>query len=291
MTCGWTPRCTKCDVSLTFHKNARILVCHYCGGITRQAESCPNCEGTKLEAVGYGTERIEQEVKEIIPEAKISRMDLDTTRGKHSYEKIIDDFESNKTNVLVGTQMVSKGLDFGKVDIVGVINANNLLNYPNFRAYEKAFQMLTQVSGRAGRQGGNGKVYIQTSDSENVVFDYLQKDDLHNFYESQLAERSMFNYPPYCRLIEVIIRSKDEKLLDESCNYYTSLLRKQFGNRVLGPSRPPVSRVQLLYIRKLLLKIELNANTQKVREALLTTEKLFLQSFKNILIHYDVDPF
>ena len=290
-TCGWTPRCTKCDVSLTFHKNARMLVCHYCGGITRQPNACPNCEGVKLEAVGYGTERIEQEVKEIIPEARISRMDLDTTRGKHSYEKIIDDFEANKTNVLVGTQMVTKGLDFGKVDIVGVINANNLLNYPNFRAYEKAFQMLTQVSGRAGRQDNNGKVYIQTSDAENVVFDYLQKNDLKNFYESQLAERSMFNYPPYCRLIEIVIRSKDEKLLDESCIYYTSLLKNQFGNRVLGPSRPPVSRVQLLYIRKLLLKIELNANVQKVREVLLSTEQIFLQNFKGILIHYDVDPF
>lgn len=290
-TCGWTPRCNKCDVSLTFHKGAKMLVCHYCGSISRLADNCPNCNGVKLEAIGYGTERIEQEVKEIFPEARIARMDLDTTRGKHSYEKIIEDFENNKTNVLIGTQMVSKGLDFGRVDIVGVINANNLLNYPNFRAYEKAFQMLTQVSGRAGRKDSNGKVYIQTSDSENVVFDYLQKDNLQEFYNTQLAERNMFNYPPFCRLIEIVLRSKDEKILDESCKYYTTILRNQFGNRVLGPSRPPVSRVQLLFIRKVLLKIELNANVQKVREALLSTEQNFMQSFKNIIIHYDVDPY
>lgn len=290
--CAWTPNCKKCDVSLTFHKNANIMVCHYCGAVYKVPPACPNCENTNIEAVGYGTERVEQEVAQLFPEAKISRMDLDTTRGKTAYQTLIADFAVNKTNILIGTQMVSKGLDFEKVDVVGVVNANSLLNYPNFRAHERAFQMLTQVSGRAGRQNKKGTVYFQTTEPEHPVIQFVQKNDYTSFFQLQLEERRLFKYPPFFRLIEIVFRAKDEHLLEEAVKCYTPLLKKIFSTRVFGPSRPPVSRVQTYYIRKVLLKIENNVAIAPVREHLEIVEKDLLLSgiYKSVLIHYDVDP-
>lgn len=291
-TCAWTPQCKHCDVSLTYHKGARMMVCHYCGTTYRIPEECPNCETPTLDILGYGTERIEEEVSETFPDAKVSRMDLDTTRGKKSYERIISDFEANKSNILVGTQMVSKGLDFERVNIVGILNADSLLNYPDFRAHERAFQMLTQVSGRAGRKGKQGIVLLQTSQPNHPIIQFVKHNDYRAFFDMQLEERNMFRYPPFYRLIEITLRAKNERTLDAAAAQLGAVLRETFGERLLGPSRPPISRVQTLYIRKILLKIENNASAADVRASIIYSQNYVtnISGFKSVLVHYDVDP-
>lgn len=291
-TCAWTPQCKHCDVSLTYHKGARMMVCHYCGTTYRIPEECPSCETPTLDILGYGTERIEEEVSETFPDAKVSRMDLDTTRGKKSYERIISDFEANKSNILVGTQMVSKGLDFERVNIVGILNADSLLNYPDFRAHERAFQMLTQVSGRAGRKGKQGTVLLQTSQPNHPIVQFVKHNDYRAFFDMQLEERNMFRYPPFYRLIEITLRAKNERTLDAAAVQLGTVLRETFGDRLLGPSRPPISRVQTLYIRKILLKIENNASAADVRASIIYSQNYVtnIPDFKSVLVHYDVDP-
>lgn len=291
-TCAWTPQCKHCDVSLTYHKGARMMVCHYCGTTYRIPEECPSCETPTLDILGYGTERIEEEVSETFPDAKVSRMDLDTTRGKKSYERIISDFEANKSNILVGTQMVSKGLDFERVNIVGILNADSLLNYPDFRAHERAFQMLTQVSGRAGRKGKQGTVLLQTSQPNHPIIQFVEHNDYRAFFDMQLEERNMFRYPPFYRLIEITLRAKNERTLDAAAVQLGTVLRETFGDRLLGPSRPPISRVQTLYIRKILLKIENNASAADVRASIIYSQNYVtnIPDFKSVLVHYDVDP-
>lgn len=291
-TCSWTPQCQHCDVSLTYHKGNRTMVCHYCGANYRVPEECPNCETPTLDILGYGTERIEEEVNETFPEARVARMDLDTTRGKKSYEKIISDFETNKSNILVGTQMVSKGLDFEKVNIVGILNADSLLNYPDFRAHERAFQMLTQVSGRAGRKGKQGTVLLQTSQPNHPIIQFVKHNDYRAFFDMQLEERNLFRYPPFYRLIEITLRAKNERTLDAAAYQLAKVLRETFGDRLLGPTRPPISRVQTLYIRKILLKIENNASITDVRNSISYSQTYVtnIPDFKSVLIHYDVDP-
>ena len=291
-TCSWTLHCRNCDVSLTYHKGQRMMVCHYCGATYEVPTVCPDCKTPTLDMLGYGTERIEEEVAELFPEASVARMDLDTTRGKRSYERIISDFEQNKTNILIGTQMVSKGLDFDNVSIVGILNADNMLNYPDFRAYERAYQLMTQVSGRAGRKNKQGLVFLQTSHPGSPLISFVRRNDYESFYELQAEERKMFRYPPYFRLINIVVRGRDEQLTDSAAREFTSALRTTFGERVLGPGKPPVSRIQSLYIRHIMLKIENQASIQKVREGIFQCQSLVFTNpaFKSLLLHYDVDP-
>lgn len=291
-TCSWTPRCSHCDVSLTYHKGQRAMICHYCGAVYSVPNECPECQTPTLDVQGYGTERIEELVEENIPEANIRRMDLDTTRSKRAYEHIISDFELNKANVLIGTQMVSKGLDFGNVSLVGILNADSMLNYPDFRAYERAFQLMMQVSGRAGRKHKQGKVLLQTAHPDHPIIFFIKQHDYLSFYETQISERKLFRYPPFFRLIEIIIRGKDEKIVDSMAYEFGVALKQTFNDRVLGPTKPTVARIQSLYIRKIILKIENQASPHKVREAIETYQKYILSNsrYKSILLHYDVDP-
>lgn len=291
-TCAWTPHCQHCDVSLTYHKGASLMVCHYCGATYRTPEECPNCETPTLDIVGYGTERVEEEVNDLFPTARTGRMDLDTTRGKRAYERLISDFETNKLDILIGTQMVSKGLDFEKVNIVGILNADSLMNYPDFRSHERAFQMLTQVSGRAGRKEKQGTVLLQTSQPNHPIIQFVKQNDYLSFYDEEIGERQLFRYPPFYRLIEISLKGKDERLLDAGAILFTDLLRKSFGDRVLGPSVPPISRIQRLYIRKILLKIENTASTNDVRENIYYCKDYVTNSpeYKSLMVYFDVDP-
>lgn len=291
-TCAWTPRCLHCDVSLTYHKGQRLMVCHYCAAVYSVPTQCPSCETPTLDIQGYGTERIEELVQELIPQANVVRMDMDTTRSKRAYEHIIADFEMNKTNVLIGTQMVSKGLDFDNVRVVGILNADSMLNYPDFRAHERAFQLMMQVSGRAGRRNKRGTVMLQTAQPSHPIITCVKENDYMSFYETQINERQMFRYPPFYRLIEIVLRSKDEAVVDAMSTEFARMLKQSMGERVLGPVKPAVSRVQSLYIRKIVLKIENQASPQKVREVIDLCYKPLLQNvkFRSVLLHYDVDP-
>lgn len=291
-TCSWVPRCLHCDVSLTYHKGQRMMVCHYCGATYSVPSECPECQTPTLDTLGYGTERVEEEVLEIFPDVSVARMDLDTTRGKKAYENIISKFEDGETELLIGTQMVTKGLDFDNVSVVGVLNADNLLNYPDFRAYEKAYQLMTQVSGRAGRKNKRGLVVLQTSHPSHAIINFVKRNDYVSFYKMQLEERHLFRYPPYYRLINIVLRSRDERQVEAAALRFTQSLKQSLGDRVLGPGKPPVSRVQSLYIRNILLKIENNASIRKVRETIEYYQNLISSdpAFKSILLYYDVDP-
>lgn len=291
-TCSWTPVCQHCDVSLTLHKGQRAMVCHYCGAVYSIPEQCPNCETPTLEIQGYGTERVEELVSEELPETRILRMDLDTTRSKRAYEHIISDFESNKADILIGTQMVSKGLDFENVSLVGILSADSMLNYPDFRAHERAFQLMMQVSGRAGRKNKQGKVILQTAHPGHPIISYIKNHDYLSFYQTQIEERKLFRYPPFYRLIEIVIRHKSEPIADSMANDFSRLLRQSFQDRVLGPTKPNVARIQSLHIRKIILKVENQASPQKVRETIESYRK-YIQAnpnYKSVLLHYDVDP-
>ncbi len=291
-TCSWTPKCLHCDVSLTYHKAQRAMVCHYCGAVYSIPSQCPECQTPTLEIQGYGTERIEELVSEELPYANVLRMDLDTTRSKRAYEHIISDFENNKANILIGTQMVSKGLDFDNVSLVGILNADSMLNYPDFRAHERAFQLMMQVSGRAGRKNKQGKVLLQTAHPGHPVISFVKKHDYQSFYEVQINERKLFRYPPFYRLIEIVLRSKDDSVVDSMAYEFSQALKQSFHDRVLGPTKPAVARIQSLHIRKIILKIENQASPQRVREVINSYQK-YLQSnpkYKSVLLHYDVDP-
>lgn len=291
-TCGWVPRCKHCDVSLTLHKTAGKLTCHYCGYTIPAPKICPNCEEANFVNLGYGTEKIEEELSNMFPEARIARMDLDTTRTRNAYEKIIDDFQCGHTDVLIGTQMVSKGLDFDNVAVVGILNADILLNYPDFRANERSFQLMAQVAGRAGRKSGRGTVYLQTKSPETPVIPQIVQNNYLQFYDSQLTERMLFHYPPFYRLVYVFLRHRDIRLLDETAACYGARMRQIFGDRVLGPDLPPVARVQQLYIRKIVLKVETSVSQYKVNEALATLKDEFAATkrYASVNIFYDVDP-
>lgn len=291
-TCGWVPKCKNCDVSLTFHKGLNQLTCHYCGYTYQLPRSCPACEGTDLRNRGFGTEKIEDDIKGLFPEATVARMDLDTTRTRAAYERIISDFEQGKTNILIGTQMVSKGLDFDHVSIVGILNADTMLNYPDFRAYERAFQLMAQVAGRAGRKNKRGRVVLQTKSIDHPIIPQVIANDYEGMVGGQLAERQMFHYPPYYRLVYVYLKNRNETLLDLMAQTMASKLRTVFGNRVLGPDKPPVARVQTLFIRKIVVKIETSAPMARARKLLLQVQKEMIAEdrFKSLIVYYDVDP-
>ena len=291
-TCGWVPRCKNCDVSLTLHKNTNTLTCHYCGYTYTVPTHCPSCEGTDLRGRGYGTEKIEDQLRDLFPEARIARMDLDTTRSRNAYERLIGDFASGRTNVLIGTQMISKGLDFDRVSVVGILDADTMLNYPDFRAYEHAFMMMAQVSGRAGRKGKRGHVLLQTKNKDLPVIMQVVNNDFATFYNDLLEERRQFRYPPFYHLVYIYLRHKTESTVESASIYMGSLLRQWFGERVLGPDKPGVSKVKTLHIRKIVLKLENGIDLQLVREYLQRTQKQILQDkqYAALQVFFDVDP-
>ena len=290
--CGWVPKCKNCDVSLTYHKRLNLLTCHYCGFTYTVPSSCPNCDNPNISGRGYGTEKIEDLLSDIFPEARVARMDLDTTRTRNAYERLIGDFSRGKTNVLVGTQMISKGLDFENVAVVGILDADSMLNYPDFRAYEHAFMMMSQVSGRAGRKGKRGLVILQTKSPELPVIQQVVHNDFQDFYNDLLEERKMFHYPPFHHLTYVFLKHRQEPVVEAAAQEMGAKLRQLFGDRVLGPDKPSVARVKALSIRKIVVKLEIGVNLRSVRERLRQVQQQMMQQpyYKSLQIYYDVDP-
>ena len=290
--CGWVPKCKNCDVSLTLHKSINLLTCHYCGYTYPVPTECPNCGSTEIMGRGFGTEKIEDQIAEIFPEAKIARMDLDTTRTRNAYERLIADFSEGRTNLLIGTQMVSKGLDFDKVSVVGILNADSMLNYPDFRAYEHAFMMMAQVSGRAGRKGKRGLVILQTKNPNLPVIDQVVHNDYAGLYQGILEERRTFHYPPFFHLINVYVKHKYDKVCEQAGYELSKTLRSWFGERVLGPDKPAVARVKTMNIRKIVIKLENGIDQQKVREYLKFAQQQMGKDprYGALQIYYDVDP-
>ena len=291
-TCGWVPKCKHCDVSLTLHKSAGKLTCHYCGYTIPAPVHCPNCESRSFMNLGYGTEKIEDDLQNMFPEARIERMDLDTTRTRTAYERIISDFQNGKTDILIGTQMVSKGLDFDNVAVVGIINADTLLNYPDFRAMERAFQLMSQVAGRAGRRNGQGKVFLQTRMSDAPVIPQIVRNDYMQFYDQQLSERMLFHYPPFYRLVYIYIKHRYVRVLEEFSEIFGKQMREIFDYRVLGPDLPPIARIKQLYIRKIVLKVENSLSQYKVNEVLQNLQQAYcnMPRYRSIVMFYDIDP-
>lgn len=290
--CGWVPKCKNCDVSLTYHRSMNLLTCHYCGYTYAVPKQCPNCESTELLGRGYGTEKIEDRVHEFFPEARIARMDLDTTRSAGAYSRIINDFSAGRTDILIGTQMVSKGLDFSGVTVVGILNADTMLNYPDFRAYEHAFQMLSQVSGRAGRRDERGLVILQTKSADLPVIRQVVDGDFASFARDLLEERRMFRYPPYWHLVYVYLRHRTEQLVESAAIELASRLRQVFADRVLGPDKPSVARVKTESIRKIVLKLELGIDLQLARHCMYEARAALMQDkrYATMTIYFDVDP-
>ena len=290
--CGWVPKCKNCDVSLTYHRSMNLLTCHYCGYTYPVPKQCPNCESTELLGRGYGTEKIEDRVRELFPEARIARMDLDTTRSAGAYGRIIDDFSCGRTDILIGTQMITKGLDFSGVTVVGILNADTMLNYPDFRAYEQAFQMLSQVSGRAGRRDERGLVILQTKSADLPVIQQVVAGDFKTFARDLLEERSMFRYPPFYHLVYVYLRHRNEQLIDSAAIEMASRLRQAFADRVLGPDKPAVARVKTESIRKIVIKLEQGINLPLARQCMAEARTQLLQDkrYAAMTVFFDVDP-
>ena len=290
--CGWVPTCQHCDVSLTYHRQLNQLTCHYCGATYSVSTECHCCGGTDLRTRGFGTEKIEEQLREVFPEARIARMDLDTTRTRNAYERIISDFSAGRTNILIGTQMISKGLDFDRVSVVGIVNADSMLNMPDFRAYEHAFMMMSQVAGRAGRKKRRGLVILQTKQKELPVIRQVVNNDFTGLYKDLIAERQAFHYPPYNRLIYVLLRHRQETTVHAAAMELGSWLRQWFGGRVLGPDKPAVAKVKQQNIRKLVLKLEPSLDMKRVREYLLLAQQQLLadRRYSSLQIYYDIDP-
>jgi primosomal protein N' (replication factor Y) len=291
--CGWIPVCIQCAVNLTYHKGIGKLVCHYCGYTTSMPSKCGNCHSTGMVTRGFGTEKIEDEIKIVFPAARVARMDQDTTRNKNSFNKLIRAFEEQRIDILIGTQMISKGLDFENLTVVGILNADNLLNYPDFRAHERSFQLMEQVSGRAGRRQKQGKVVIQTSDPANKIIRLVLRHDYVSMFRMQSEERMTFNYPPFCRMVKISIKHKDRTQL----NYYSDILgrylKEIFGKRVLGPESPVISQVQLWYIKTILIKIEREKPPAKAKQLIIEAiDRLGKEKGASALkIAVDVDPY
>ena len=290
--CAWVPKCRQCDVSLTYHKRDNRLVCHYCGYSCEVPHICPACLQPAIEVRGFGTERIEEDVEKLFPEVPLARMDVDTTRSRNAYQEIIDNFASGKSKILVGTQMVTKGLDFDRVSVVGILSADAMLSFPDFRAHERAFQMMAQVAGRSGRGKSRGVVFLQTSQPQLPIIEQVIAHDYKAMYNDQLSQREQYRYPPFTRLIYIYLKHQEEGILDTLSQRYATMLRKVFGERVLGPDNPPVARIQSLYIRKIMLKVEITASMQQVKELLrqIYERALTDHKFKSLTLYYDVDP-
>lgn len=290
--CGWIPQCNNCDVSMTYHRHQNELVCHYCGYSIRTPKTCNACGHTAVQTRGFGTEKIEDEIKIFFPDTKVARMDLDSTRSKNAYHNIISKFENGNIDILIGTQMVSKGLDFDNVSLVGILNADNMLNYPDFRAFERSFQLMSQVSGRAGRKNKQGKVIIQTSNPTHPILQFVLDNQYEDMYKSQLLERKNFHYPPFYRLINISIRHKNKDLTDKAAQQFGVYLRKVFSKRVLGPEPPLISRVQNYFIQRIIIKVEREKSFLKAKQ-LLDAQIINLitsDRFKSVQVSVDVDP-
>ena len=290
--CGWVPKCNNCDVSLTYHKGLNQLTCHYCGFTYHVPASCPACGGTEMINRGFGTEKIEDEIRQIFPEARVARMDLDTTRTRNAYERIISDFQNYRTDILIGTQMVSKGLDFDRVSVVGILNADSMFSYPDFRSYERAFQLMAQVAGRAGRKSKQGLVILQTKSPDLPLIHQVVNNDFNGLYYEQLEQRELFKYPPFHRLIYVYIKHKKEEVVNQAAEVMAGYLRQGLGSRVLGPDKPPVARVQTLFIKKIVIKVDQKDSAAKVKSYLSQIQQLIIndERFRSVMVYYDVDP-
>jgi len=290
--CDWTPKCRFCDISLTYHKKSNQLSCHYCGRTYQLPVQCPDCKQSDLKAAGFGTEKVEEEIKRLFPHVSVDRMDADTTKTKRSFGEIITRFGEKQTQILVGTQMISKGLDFENIGLVGILNADALMNYPDFRAYERAYQLMSQVAGRAGRRKKQGKVVLQTSHPDHPLIEMILQQNYEAMYEQQIEERELFRYPPLFRLIQITLRHKKEEWLREAAHEYARILREKLGDRVIGPDKPAVGKVQNYYLKKIVLKIELSASLSALREILEQARMQMVShpNFRYVAIHYDVDP-
>lgn len=291
-TCGNVPQCVNCDVSLTYHKYKNELSCHYCGYHINMPNTCPSCGDTNLKVKGFGTEKVEEELAIYLPEAKTMRMDLDTTRAKKAYHQIISAFEEKEIDVLVGTQMVTKGLDFENVGLVGVLNADNMLHFPDFRAFERSYQLMSQVAGRAGRKKERGKVLIQSYNPEHQIIRQVIDHDYGQMYKNEIIDRRNFHYPPFYRLIELTLRHKDATLTRDGAVFLAGRLKQKFGSRVLGPEAPGIARIRNYYHQKIMLKFEKEASVAKAKEILRTEIESFTvnESYKSIRVGIDVDP-
>ena len=291
--CGWVPKCDRCDVSLTYHRGTHQLICHYCGNVYNVPIKCPSCGSHTLGKRGMGTERIEEEVQHHFPNARVSRLDLDTTRTKTAYDKILTDFQEGRTDVLIGTQMISKGLDFDNVHVVGIMNADTMLNFPDFRSYERSFQLMAQVAGRAGRRGQQGTVILQTRNVDLPVIHQVVAHDYAGLYADQSAERQLFRYPPFCRLIYLYIKGRDEADVVRASEAMAAAMRTCFADRVLGPEPPAVARVHALHIRKIMLKAEPALGVARVRQCLTDIQQSVASQglLQKVMLYYDVDPY
>jgi len=294
LQCAWKPECHRCDVKLTYHRAIHKLKCHYCGAVHNPPVHCPSCGSKELKMLGFGTEKIEDELGEVLPKARVSRMDLDTTRGKYAHAKLLQEFELHKVDILVGTQMVTKGLDFANVDLVGILNADQIMNHSDFRAYERAYQMMTQVSGRAGRdgKGKQGKVVIQTMEPDHWVIQNVIAHSYDRLMSRELEERKEFQYPPFVRLLRITLRHKKQELIDHAADTLAERLRAFLGSRLLGPQYPYIARVKDQYRKEILIKIEKEASATKVKYRIQDTLDTFSseKSFKSIRTIIDVDP-
>ena len=290
--CAWVPHCEHCDVTLTYHKSTNQLVCHYCGYSYQQPHECLACGSSNLQPKGFGTEKVEDELSIFFPNAVIERVDLDSTRSRTAYERIIGDFESGHINILIGTQMITKGLDFDRVSLVGILNADNMLNFPDFRAFERSYQLMSQVSGRAGRKGRKGLVIMQTAQPEHPVIKQIIQHDYLEHYASQIEERKNFHYPPYYRLINIALKHKDKELLNQASDFVAKGLRHNLGDNVLGPEPPLIGRVQGLFIMNILVKINREQPLARIKELI----NYYINGLKQrkelyaLVASIDVDP-
>ena len=292
-TCGHSPQCPNCDVSLTYHKNRSQLRCHYCGYHIAMLQKCMACGSDELDTKGFGTEQIETELKPLYPEATVARMDSDTTRGKYGFEKIITAFEEGETDILVGTQMLTKGLDFRNVTVVGILNADNMLNIPDFRAHERSFQLIQQVSGRAGRTQKQGKVFIQTYNPHHRILQQVSVNDYEGMYKEQLEERHIYKYPPFCRLVKITLKHRDYQKIEDAAAWMGQGLKNLFGEHVLGPEPPPISRIRNEYYRNILIKIPGNQSLQRTKKAINKVRSSFLSigQFRSVKVVMNVDNY
>ena len=290
--CGWIPECKHCDVSLTYHRRSNNLICHYCGYSVSVPQTCPACESQQIATRGFGTEKVEDEIPLFLPDARVKRMDLDSTRSRNAYENIIASFENHEIDILVGTQMVSKGLDFDNVSVVGILNADNMLNFPDFRAFERSYQLMAQVSGRAGRKKKQGRVIIQTSQPNHSIIKNVLENDFYGMYQSQLRERKEFMYPPYYRLVKILLKHRNREVLNDASELLKKELQKMFGYRVLGPQDPLIGRVQNYHLKHVIIKIEKEKSPSKSKELIrkITTKVQSSEKFRSLQVHYDVDP-
>ena len=292
--CRWVPKCVNCDISLTYHKSIDSLKCHYCGHTQNLPKSCPACGSNILNLKGIGTEKIEDELAVLFPDARVSRLDLDSSKTKHGHEQIIQNFENHEADILVGTQMIGKGLDFEKVSVVGIINADQLIYFPDFRAHERAYQLISQVSGRAGRREKQGKVVIQTSSPNHPVINEIIQHGYENLYANEIVERKNFNYPPFTRMIKIVVKHHDYKTAAEASFVLKNNLQNKLGDNIIGPESPHVSKIRNMYIKEMLIKIDRNSTSLNEIKKFIKRgieNVLEIESFKRSIIFSDVDPF